>query len=95
MSSELSWLPEAKAWKDMQSIGMVRATRQIKGESRTETRYSISSLPADAKGISEAVRAYWGVENSLHWVLDVAFREDESRIRKDNSYLERVLFGAE
>jgi predicted transposase YbfD/YdcC len=132
MSSELSWLPEAKAWKDMQSIGMVRATRQIKGESRTETRYYISSLPADAKGFAEAVRAHWGVENSLHWVLDIAFREDESRIRKDNSpenfavlrhialnlirqeksskrsikgrrlkagwdnsYLERVLFGAE
>jgi predicted transposase YbfD/YdcC len=132
VSSELSWLPEVKAWKDMQSIGMVRATRQIKGESRTETRYYISSLPADAKGFAEAVRAHWGVENSLHWVLDIAFREDESRIRKDNSpenfavlrhialnlirqeksskrsvkgrrlkagwdnsYLERVLFGAE
>ena len=95
VSSELSWLPEAKGWKDMQSIGMVRATRQIKGESQTETRYYISSLPADAKGFAEAVRAHWGVENSLHWVLDIAFREDESRIRKDNSYLERVLFGAE
>jgi predicted transposase YbfD/YdcC len=55
VSSELSWLPEAKAWKDMQSIGMVRATRQIKGESRTETRYYISSLPADAKGFAERV----------------------------------------
>lgn len=132
VSSELSWLPEAKAWKDMKSIGMVRATREIKGDSRTETRYYISSLPAEAKGFAEAVRAHWGVENSLHWVLDIAFREDESRIRKDNapenfavlrhialnlikqeksskrsvkgkrlkagwdeSYLERVLFGAE
>ena len=84
VSCELSWLLEAKAWKDMQSIGMVRATRQIKGESRTETRCCISSLPADAKGFAEAVRAHWGVENSLHWVLDIAFREDESRIRKDN-----------
>lgn len=82
---QLSWLPEAKAWKDMNSIGMVRATRQIKDQSQTETRYYISSLPADAKVFAEAVRAHWGVENSLHWVLDIAFREDESRIRKDNS----------
>ena len=60
-----------------------------------ETRYYFSSLPADAKGFAEAVRAHWGVENSQHWGLDIAFREDESRIRKDNSYLEQVLFGAE
>jgi predicted transposase YbfD/YdcC len=45
----------------------------------------ISSLPADAKGFAEAVRAHWGVQNSLHWVLDIAFRKDESRISKDNT----------
>jgi len=85
ITQELSWLPEAKAWKDMKSIGMVRATRRIKGESRTEVRYYLSSLGADANVFAQAVRAHWGVENSLHWVLDIAFREDESRIRKDNS----------
>jgi hypothetical protein len=71
VSSELSWLPEAKAWKDMQSIGMVRATRQIKGESQTETRYYISSLLADAQGFAEAVRAHWGVETPFTgcWIL--------------------------
>ena len=44
-------------------------------------RYYVSSLPADAARIGQAVRAHWGIENGLHWVLDMAFREDESRVR--------------
>ena len=47
-----------------------------------ESRYYISSLPGDAKQLLRAVREHWGIENSLHWVLDIAFREDESRVRK-------------
>ena len=51
----------------------------------SEVRYCISSLPADAKTFGDAVITHWGIENSLHWVLDIAFKEDESRIRKDNA----------
>ncbi len=56
-----------------------------KEKTTSEVRFYISSLPANAKTFGNAVRAHWGIETSLHWVLDVAFREDQSRIRKDNA----------
>jgi predicted transposase YbfD/YdcC len=64
---------------------MVEATRTIKGISSTEKRYYLSSLPSDAERIAKAVRTHWRVENSLHWILDVAFREDDSRIREGHA----------
>ena len=76
--------PEGK-WKDLKSIGRQDAMRVVKGIPTIETRYFISSLPNDAEVLADSIRQHWGVENSLHWVLDVAFREDDSRIRKDNA----------
>lgn len=71
-------------WAGLQSVIMVTAERTVDGKTSTESRYYISSLPPDAESMLSSVRSHWGVENSLHWVLDMAFREDESRVRKGN-----------
>ncbi len=72
-------------WENLHSIGLIESVRIVKGKTTIESRYYISSLPNDAQKLGESVRSHWGIENSLHWVLDVGFREDDCRIRKDNA----------
>lgn len=74
-------------WKDLRSIGMVTRTRIINGEESDEIVYYISSSPPKVKQFAKAVRGHWGIENHLHWSLDVTFSEDKSRVRKDHSPL--------
>jgi len=74
----------ANQWKSLQSVVKVHSRRQLDEETTEKDRYFISSLATDAKHMLATVRSHWSIENSLHWVLDIAFREDESRIRKDH-----------
>lgn len=71
-------------WKDVRSIGMVQRTRIIDGHTSEEIIYYLSSLPPKVRTFAAAVRGHWGIENRLHWSLDVTFAEDQSRVRKDH-----------
>jgi predicted transposase YbfD/YdcC len=79
------WLTGFTHWRDLQSLILIESTREIKEQRTTELRYYLSSLRPNAARAANAVREHWGVENSLHWVLDVAFHEDDSRVRVGNA----------
>ena len=87
-AADAAWLAERHPdWKALASIVSVTACRTIKktGQTSTETRLYISSLPPHPVRLAAAVRAHWSVENNLHWSLDVTLREDQCRTRKDHS----------
>jgi len=84
VTNQIDTLRTASAWAALQTIGMIESERRINGKIEQETRYYISSREANAKAFGERVRRHWSIENSLHWILDVAMREDEARMRKDH-----------
>ena len=84
VTSDIDFLSGQSDWEGLQTIGMVESEVHFNGTFRYERRYYISSLKDDAKCFADAVRRHWEIENSLHWVLDVAFREDDCR--KRNAY---------
>lgn len=85
VTNRIEWLEQRNEWRDIKTIAAVESITHIGEKSLSEIRYFISSLPANAKEIAEAIRSHWAIENSLHWVLDVTLGEDNSRIRKKNA----------
>ena len=80
-SSELSWFADLGKWEGLRSVGMVESAREMAGKTSVERRCFLSSLPLDVAQFARAVRSHWGVENKVHWVMDVCFGEDQSRAR--------------
>lgn len=82
---DIGWLQERHQWPGLASLVMVESTRQSGDKIERETRFYITSLTLMAVQIGGLVRAHWAVENSLHWVMDMVFRDDECRLRTDNA----------
>ncbi len=86
--TDLSWLdkPPRQHWPRLAGIGMIERQREINGKTSYERAFYIGSKGiASAESFAKAARSHWGIENSLHWVLDVIFRKDDCRVRKDHA----------
>ena len=82
---DISWLKERHDWPGLNAIVMVESCREIGAKIETETRFYITSLKGTAEQIAPAVRSHWAIENSLHWVMDMVFRDDDCRVREGNA----------
>jgi len=80
----IDFLPKKEDWKNLKSIVCVYSTREIKGKISEERRYYISSLPSDPNLQAKAIRTHWGIENKVHWMLDVGFQEDKLKAKAGN-----------
>jgi predicted transposase YbfD/YdcC len=82
---DVTWLQERHAWPGLKAVVMVESSREISGKTEHETRFYITSLVMLAHLLGSVVRSHWAIENSLHWVMDMVFRDDECRVRTENA----------
>jgi predicted transposase YbfD/YdcC len=82
---DVGWLQERHDWPGLNAVVMVESSREISGKAETETRFYITSLIMVAALLGPVVRSHWSVENSLHWVMDMVFRDDECRVRTEHA----------
>jgi predicted transposase YbfD/YdcC len=82
---DVEWLQERHDWPGLKAVVMVESSREISGKIEQETRFYVTSLVILAHLIGPAVRSHWAVENSLHWVMDMLFRDDECRVRTNHA----------
>ena len=85
VSHDIDWLQESHNWPGLKAIGMIKSKTYKNNKESTETRFYISSLALDAQQLNDIARSHWGIENSLHWRLDVVFNEDKSCVKNDNA----------
>ena len=85
ISQDIDYLTGKENWKGLKSIGKVESIREIDGKRSTETRYYILDQEMTSEEMSHIVRGHWEIENSLHWVLDVHFREDACKIKAEKA----------
>src|SRR5271157_3843101 len=82
---DVKWLRERHDWPGMKAVVMVESSREVSGKTEQETRFYITSLVMLAHLLGPVVRSHWAIENSLHWVMDMVFRDDECRVRTDHA----------
>ena len=82
---DVAWLQERHHWPGLKGVVMVESTREIDGKIKQETRFYITSLVLLANVIGPIIRDHWAIENGLHWIMDMVFRDDECRVRTENA----------
>ena len=82
---DVAWLQQRHNWPGLKAVVIVESTREIGGKIERETRFYITSLVVLAHLLGPVVRSHWAIENSLHWVMDMIFRDDECRVRTDHA----------
>ena len=76
---------DEEKWAGLQSVGLIESVRKIGTETTTSKRYYLNSFSSDAQVLAHAVRSHWGVENNVHWILDVAFQEDDCPVHSQHA----------